>query len=136
MSFKPELKPAYLEAIWPALTEVGYKCERMDMQEHTDPIDDKMMADIRRAKFLVVDLPEHRQNVYFEAGFALGLGKKVIWLIRADQMDTNHFDVRQYNFIDWKADDLPARKERLKNRILGSSGLGQGPVPVGSKESD
>lgn len=129
MWFDDSLKPAFTEAIEPAIRDAGYKAERMDMEEHTDPIDDKMMADIRRAKFIVADLTAHRQNVYFEAGFALGLGKQVIWLIREDAKDDKSFDVRQYNFIYWKPDELPALRERLKNRILGSSGIGQGPLP-------
>jgi nucleoside 2-deoxyribosyltransferase len=128
MYFHDSLKVAYTEAIEPGIRAAGYKAERMDFLEHTDPIHDKMMADIRRAKFLVADLTKHRQNVYFEAGFALGLGKQVIWLLREDCKDDKSFDVRQYNFIYWKPDDLPALKERLKNRICGSSGLGQGPL--------
>ena len=128
MWFDETLKTTYTEAIEPAIRAAGYKSERMDFVEHTDPIDDKMMADIRRAKFLVADLTAHRQNVYFEAGFALGLGKQVIWLIREDAKDDKSFDIRQYNFIYWKHDDLPALKERLTNRILGSSNLGEGPL--------
>jgi hypothetical protein len=130
MCFKDSLKPVYQEAIYPAITAAGYKCERMDLEEHTERIDDKMMADIRRAKFLVADLTEHRPNVYFEAGLALGHGKQVIFLVRCDAKASTHFDVRQFPYIDWSPDDLPALRERLKNRILGSSGLGQGPIPL------
>ena len=132
MCFADDLRPLYVDAIYPAVTDAGYKCERLDMEEHTDPIDDKMIADIRRARFLVADLTRQRQNVYFEAGFALGLGKPVIWLLNETEKDKKSFDVRQNNFIYWCDSDFALLKQKLTNRILGSSGLGQGPLrPTG-----
>jgi predicted RNA-binding Zn-ribbon protein involved in translation (DUF1610 family) len=128
MSFKQELKPVFTHAIDPAIRAAGYNPERMDFVEHMDSITDKMMADIRRAKFLVVDLTEHRPNVYFEAGFAFGLGKRVIFLVQEDQKDDVHFDIQQYSYIPWKMDNLEDLKNRLTQRILGP--LGQGPIPV------
>ena len=47
--------------------------------EHVENINDKMLADIRRAQFVVADFTHHPNGVYFEAGFALGLAKLVIW---------------------------------------------------------
>lgn len=128
MSFKEELKPIFAQAIDPAIRAAGYNPERMDFVEHMDSITDKMMADIRRAKFLVVDLTEHRPNVYFEAGFAFGLGKPVIFLVQEDQKDDVHFEIQQYSYIPWKMDNLEDLKNRLTQRILGP--LGQGPIPV------
>ena len=98
MSFKEELKPVFTQAIEPAIRAAGYKAERMDFLEHVESITDKMMADIRRAKFLLVDLTEHRPNVYFEAGFAFGLGKPVVFLVQEDQKDKVHFDIQQYSY--------------------------------------
>ena len=44
--------------------------------------------------------------------------------------DDLHFDVRQYNCIFWKPDELDAARESLKNRILAT--LGQGLKAVNS----
>ena len=63
-----------------------------------------------------------RGGVYFEAGFALGLGLQVIWVCRQDQVELMHFDTRQYNHIAWSdPDDL---YKRLKNRIVALLGVG------------
>jgi len=57
-----------------------------------------------------------RGGVYFEAGFALGLGKPVIWTCRSDDMEKLHFDTRQYNHVTW---NTPIElKDKLVNRIL------------------
>jgi nucleoside 2-deoxyribosyltransferase len=82
-----------------------------------DPLEaiDKIIADIRKSALLVADLTEHRQGVYFEAGFALGLGVPVIWTCRDDHKDKIHFDTRQYNCIFWRTPE--ELKERLINRI-------------------
>jgi nucleoside 2-deoxyribosyltransferase len=75
----------------------------------------QIIADIRRSKFLIADFTGHRGGVYFEAGFALGLGLPVIWTCRKEELDKLHFDIRQYNFIDWETDG--ELQERLTNRI-------------------
>ncbi len=58
----------------------------------------------------------NRGGVYFEAGFALGLGIPVIWTCHKDRISDLHFDTRQYNHIDWK--DVIDLRERLYNRIM------------------
>lgn len=76
---------------------------------------DQIIAEIRRSKFLIADFTGHRGGVYFEAGFALGLGLPVIWTCRKDNLENLHFDIRQYNFIDWETGE--ELQERLTNRI-------------------
>ena len=84
-------------------------------KEHANKIDDEIVAEIRRSAFLVADFTEHRQNVYFETGFAIGLGLQVIWTCRKDHIEELHFDIRQYNCIDWETErDLA---QRLQQRI-------------------
>ena len=65
-------------------------------------INDKILADISRAQFVVADFTHHPNGVYFEAGFALGLGKLVIWRCRLDEFrpDRVHFDTQPYNHIE------------------------------------
>lgn len=71
---------------------------------------------IRRSKFLVADFTVQRGGVYFEAGFAYGLGIPVIWSCKKTDLVNLHFDIRQYNFIDWKTPEELC--ERLCTRIL------------------
>ncbi len=59
--------------------------------------------------------PLPRGGVYYEAGFAQGLGIPVIWTVKADHIDHVHFDTRQFNHITWT--DAADLREKLKNRI-------------------
>jgi len=115
MWFSDELNEAWHQGFEPALTSTGFDPLRVDLAEHTGKIDDFIVAQIRRSGLLVADFTGNRGGVYFEAGFAMGLGIPVIWTCRETDIDELHFDTRQYNHIVWKnSEDL---KERLQNRI-------------------
>lgn len=115
MWYAPELRSAWADGIRPALEEAGFTAVRLDAVEHNEQIDDRIIVEIRRAGLVVADLTGGRGNVYFEAGFALGLGTPVIWTCREDHLDDLHFDTRQYNYIAWST---PAElRERLRLRV-------------------
>jgi hypothetical protein len=59
------------------------------------------MAEIRRSRFVVADYTGQRAGVYFEAGFALGLGLTVIPTCQADEIGKLHFDIRHLNTLTW-----------------------------------
>ena len=105
------MKPLWLDAIGPAIEAAGYKPYRVDSDPHIDRIDARIVAEIRNSKFLVADVTEHKQGVYFEAGYALALGLPVIWTVRGDDLANAHFDTRQYNHIVWS--DPTELKEAL-----------------------
>lgn len=102
MSFAKELDPAYDEAIAPALTDAGWTPVRMDRMHHNERIDDRIVAEIRRAGMVIADFTANRPGVYFEAGLAVGLGLPVIWTVNEADLGAVHFDTRQYNHIVWK----------------------------------
>lgn len=121
MWFHKSLRQAYDDGISRAIINSGYTPRRVDRTEHADRIDDEVIAEIRRSAFVVADFTEHRPNVYYEAGFAHGLGRRVIFTCRENSKGL-HFDVRQYNTIEWKTPaDLIAP---LQNRILALFGAG------------
>jgi hypothetical protein len=124
MWFAPDMNDAFQGGFDIAIQECGYAPLRIDRKEHNQKIDDEIIAEIRRSKFVVADFTGHRGGVYFEAGFALGIGLPIIWTCRKDHISELHFDIRQYNCIDWSsADDL---RIRLSNRIVAL--LGSGPL--------
>lgn len=127
MCFSDEMRTVYDKAFGPAIEDAGYRALRVDQVEHTGRIDDEIVAQIRRSRFVVADFTEHRGGVYFEAGFAMGLGIPVIWTCRQDHVKDLHFDVRQYNCLLWKKDveGLEELRRRLANRI--EAILGRGP---------
>ena len=127
MWFDDSMIEAYEQGIRPAIEEVGYSPLRIDRQEFIGKIDDEIISQIRRSRFLVADATHGedgaRGGVYYEAGFAHGLGLPVIFTCRNDMIDKVHFDTRQFNHIVWEnPDDL---REQLTNRI--GSVLGDGP---------
>jgi nucleoside 2-deoxyribosyltransferase len=124
MWFDAEVRNAYAQAFEPAMRDAGYLCVRMDMHDHAGDINDEMIVQIKRSRFVVADLTGHRGGVYFEAGYAMGLGIPFILTCRTDHTEDIHFDLRQFNFIEWS--DLAELKQRLTLRIQRVAG--QGPV--------
>ncbi len=119
MSFSDEMK-SVRKAIVKALTESGYTPRIMDEIEHNHQIVPEMLYEIRKAKFVVVELTGHNNGAYFEAGYALGIGKEVIQLCKKDVFGTDcHFDVKQVNTIMWNnEEDLTKRLiDRIKATI-------------------
>jgi hypothetical protein len=152
MWFGDEVKDAYAKAIMPAIeyvepgeTESRFKAVKIDNVEHVNDINDEIIAQIRRSRFMVCDLTGYRGGVYFEAGFAYGLGLPVIYTCRDDWtnadtlVDENgkeirelydksgnpirvgkegvHFDLAHRNRIQWNPNDLDDFRVKLENRI-------------------
>jgi hypothetical protein len=124
MSFADELRPAYEHGLEPGISTAGFKPMLIGKKEHANKIDDEIVAEIRRSAFIVADFTGHRQNVYFECGFAIGLGLQVIWTCKKDDIKHLHFDIRQYNCIDWEHPTELA--QRLQKRI--EAMFGRGPL--------
>ncbi|HEY5998292.1 MAG TPA: hypothetical protein VI078_03210 [bacterium] len=124
MSFSDDLKDTYQEGIDKTIRECGYRPIRVDREHFVNKIDDEIIAQIRQSRLVVADFTGHRGGVYFEAGFALGLGVPVIWMCSDNDKTDLHFDTRQYPHILWKkAADLG---EQLRGRVLAL--LGRGPL--------
>lgn len=122
MWFSDELNAIYTQGFQSAIIEAGYDPVRMDKIEHVNRIDDEIIAQIRMSRFLVADFTGHRAGVYFEAGFALGLDIPVIWTCRKDDIKKLHFDIRQFNCIDWTSGS--ELHKRLRHRIEALIGVG------------
>lgn len=127
MWFGEEMSRVYDEAIEPAIRETGFQPLRIDRKEHNNKIDDEIIAEIQRSRFVIADFTcgqvmadgqsvhVPRGGVYYEAGYAQGLRLPVIWSVSADQIEAVHFDTRQFNHIAW--DSAADFKYRLINRI-------------------
>ncbi len=120
---KARMDEAFHKAIQPAIEQAGYLATRVDLVEHNDWIMDKVLGDIRLAPFVVADFTGHRNGVYFEAGFARGLGIPVIHTCKAEHLDNAHFDTVQLNHVLWRTPE--ELRKKLYHRIIGS--IGQGP---------
>jgi hypothetical protein len=115
MWFDPSMLSSWTDGFVPALRETGFQPIRADQTEHNDKIDDRIIADIRRSGLVVVDYTGHRGGVYYEAGFARGLDIPVISMCKSDHFKDLHFDVRQYNTIEWS--NVSDLRDKLIARI-------------------
>ncbi|MGG1824137.1 hypothetical protein [Bacillus mycoides] len=115
MWFDEKVNDVYDEAISEAIKEAGYNPIRIDKVNHNNKICDEIIVKIKRSKFIIADFTGNRGGVYFEAGYAMGLGKPVIWTCHTDHLKDLHFDTRQYSHIVWETkEDL---RVQLLNRI-------------------
>jgi nucleoside 2-deoxyribosyltransferase len=128
MWFHDETRDCYDKGIRPAIEDSGYRPIRIDQKHHINKIDDEIIAEIRRSRFLVADFTcetgKARGGVYYEAGFALALPIPVIWTCKDTSIADLHFDTRQYSHIVWRQPaDLYTQ---LKARI--GAVIGDGPL--------
>ena len=127
MWFDESMAEAFEEGIEPAIREAGFEPLRIDRKEHINKIEDEIIAEIRRSRFVVADFTHGKKGarggVYYEAGFAHGLNLPVIFTCREDKMNTLHFDTAHYVHISWK--DPEDLRGQLRTRILAV--IGEGP---------
>ena len=127
MWFSGEVSDVYDDAIVPAIEECGFRPVRVDNVEHNNDITDEIIAGIKESRFVVADMTGYRGGVYYEAGFARGLGIPVIFTCRKDWFDGEisadgitikeriHFDINHQNIIVWE--EACELKKRIVNRI-------------------
>ena len=127
MWFDESTDSLWEQGMKPGIRDAGYKPSRIDEKQHTNKIDDEIIAKIRRSRFIVADFTHGetgaRGSVYYEAGFAHGLNIPVIFTCRKDMLDDIHFDTRQYPHIVWEQPE--ELRQQLAKRI--SAVIGDGP---------
>ena len=112
-----EATEKYRDAVKEAVRQAGYDPKVIDDHEHNNFIMDEVINQINEAKFVIADftcVKESRDEknilkggvrggVYFEAGYARGLGKEVIVTCKDDEEanERRHFDIDQLNTLFW-----------------------------------
>ena len=123
MWFNPTLADAYERGIRPGIKASGYRPLKIDESPDVDKIDDAILEQIERSKFIVVDFTHGQEgprgSVYFEAGYARALGIPAIYLCRTDITKSLPFDTRQYRHLTWNEpeDIVVALKETIIGRF-------------------
>jgi hypothetical protein len=112
---KPDLDTEWYPKLQKAVGQTGFTLLRVD--EHAKPglIDIVMQERIREARFLIVELTHANLGAYWEAGFATGLGKPVIYTLRKGEKA--HFDVEHWLRIEWDPENMIDALERVKATI-------------------
>jgi hypothetical protein len=104
--------------VFDAIKEGAAKCkisaERIDDVESNDRVTDRILESIRKAEFVIVDLTNERPNVFFEAGYAHGIGKTPIYVARAETKI--HFDIKDYPIIFFR--NMKELKDGVAKRLV------------------
>ncbi len=105
----------------PAVAATGFELRRITNQQKAGVIDDQMRVAIRRARFTVAELTSGNKGAYWEAGFAEGLNRPVIYTCERSYFDDAetkpHFDINHCSRVIWNKDELSKAAEELKARI-------------------
>jgi hypothetical protein len=125
MAFRAETTPFWENVVRPAAEAAGVRPVRIDAEEPEVAISEAILSSIRRATLVLCDLSFERPNCYFEAGFAKGSFRRVIFTARADHDPRAaargphrvHFDVDQLPITFWRPEDLPAARDEVQQRL-------------------
>jgi len=120
-AFKSDMEPVY-EAIEAAVSNFSLSAKRVKDIVGDYRITDKILNLLSQAKYVVADLTHERPNVYFELGYARGLGKTVITTVRKGT--TVHFDVKDWTYIEY--DDSRTLERELMKRLKAEEGPEEG----------
>lgn len=117
------------EAIRRGILEAGFSDKFIDEIIHNQQIVPYMMRLIRECRFLIMDITDPNYGAYYEAGYALGLGKEVIITCSKDIFSKKkfkskleekalkpHFDIAQKQILVWE--DTADLTKQLKEWIL------------------
>lgn len=110
------LEGIYETGIVAACETAGALCKRIDKEVVAHRITDEIYRQISRADILIADVTGLNPNVYYEIGFAHGIGKNVVLLKHFNDESRFPFDTHDFQHIVYtSAEHL---KEELKRRII------------------
>ena len=103
-----ELDSFVKDVVKPAVKDrIGYDLVDMNDVARAGIIDNIMRAQIRDASFVIVDLTHDNPGAYWEAGYAEGLGKPVIYICEKEKFEAKktHFDTNHCTTVPWSRKD-------------------------------
>lgn len=113
------LDAVYQQCFKEAVADAGFSLKRLDEGQAAGLIDDRLRVEIRQARFLISDLTHQNNGAYWEAGYAEGLGKQVIYTCEAGAFRSNppHFDTNHHLTVIWDHGNLDAARAKLRDTI-------------------
>jgi hypothetical protein len=97
----PDLDLAFDQCFEPAAADAGFRLRRLDENAPAGLIENRLRVEILRSRFIVAELTNANAGAYWEAGYADGLGKPVIYTCRRDffEGDGTHFDTNHHHTV-------------------------------------
>lgn len=119
MKFGDEELNSVVENIFrKAVAKTGFELRILTDVPKAGLIDDRLRVEIRRSRFLIADVTHNNPGAYWEAGFAEGLGKPVIYTCKQEAFEAgaSHFDTNHHLTVMWH-EDVDQVAEDLKATI-------------------
>lgn len=115
----PILDEIFKENFKPNVKKAGFDLIKLDEYPKAGLIDDRMRVEIQKADFVVADLSHDNHGAYWEAGYAEGMGKPVIYTCEKNKFNETktHFDTNHHLTIVWDAEKPEEAGEALKSTI-------------------
>jgi len=115
----PDLDRYLSDVFKPAVSQTGFELNKLDDLPKAGLIDDKLRVEIQASDFIIADLTHDNLGAYWEAGYAEGLGKPVIYTCEKTKFDSDktHFDTNHHLTIVWDRSLPKKAAEDLKATI-------------------
>ncbi len=115
MQFDTDMDHVVKNCFKPAIEATGFELRVLNDGQPAGLIDDQLRVALRTSRFVIADLTHGNNGAYWEAGFAEGLGRPVIYTCRKMEWDVNktHFDTSHLNTIIWDPENLRDAETRL-----------------------
>lgn len=102
----------------PAVESTGFRLKRLDDNPKAGLIDDRLRVEIKACRFLIADLTHANNGAYWEAGYAEGLGKPVIYTCEKSAFHkASHFDTNHHLTVLWEPNSFEDAARRLIDTI-------------------
>ncbi len=131
MPFGDPLLDRVFKVYQDAIFSTGFRLSRINDNPPAGLIDNRLRVEIRRARFTVCELTNSNAGAYWEAGFAEGLGRPVIYSCEHAYFEKRktHFDTNHSHTILWNEFELVDAADRIKATIRAT-------LPTESKMND
>jgi nucleoside 2-deoxyribosyltransferase len=115
----PELDQVVEKSFRPAVKCTGFELRLLTDKQPAGLIDDQLRVALRTSRFVIADLTHSNNGAYWEAGFAEGLGRPVIYTCREKEWRERktHFDTNHLVTVVWSIEKLDHATEQLVARI-------------------
>jgi len=115
----PDLDSLFKDVLKPAVKQTGFDLFILPERPKAGLIDNRLRVEIQTSRFLIADLTHENAGAYWEAGYAEGLGKPVIYTCEKSKFETckTHFDTNHHLTLQWDSDVSTGITEELKATI-------------------
>ena len=117
MQFDDKLDEFVQHVVKPTVKKAtGYELVDLRDVSRAGIIDNLMVTTIRDARFVIADLTHDNRGAYWEAGYAEGLGKPVVYICSKEKFNDGkgtHFDTNHYTTVQWSTDDVDSFGQEL-----------------------